>query len=173
MGREDHSRKVYPSDLTDEQWAIVAPASERSQRDLAHDDRNQKEESMGVVNQTCVRRGNTRGIVAHDTLGADRDSCFLLPGGRAGRMRHTTFVVLQGLLAVWLLAGCASSPPRVLSAMAPSYATLPNGSEPLHPTQLSPLYAAVTAIPGDNLVRHLERKRGHALNLLGSLVIPE
>src|SRR5262249_2987898 len=25
MGREDHSRKVYPSDLTDEQWAIVAP----------------------------------------------------------------------------------------------------------------------------------------------------
>jgi putative transposase len=25
MGQEDHSRKVYPSDLTDEQWAIVAP----------------------------------------------------------------------------------------------------------------------------------------------------
>lgn len=25
MGREDHSRKAYPSDLTDEQWAIVAP----------------------------------------------------------------------------------------------------------------------------------------------------
>jgi Patatin-like phospholipase len=74
--------------------------------------------------------------------------------------------VLQGLLALWLLAGCASSPPRVLSAIAPSYATLPNGSEPLHPTQLSPLYAAVTAMPGDNLVRYLERKRGHALNLL-------
>ena len=81
-------------------------------------------------------------------------------------MRDTTFVVLQGMLALWLLAGCASSPPRVLSAMAPSYATLPNGSEPLNPTQLSPMYAAVTAIPGDNLVRHLERKRGHALNLL-------
>src|SRR4029077_9894634 len=61
---------------------------------------------------------------------------------------------------------CASSPTRVLSATAPSYATLPNGSEPLTPTQLSPIYAAVTAIPGDNLVRYLERKRGHALNLL-------
>lgn len=121
---------------------------------------------MSVVNQTLVQLGNTRGIVAHDTLGADREACFLLPGGRAGRLRHTTFMVLQGLLAVWLLAGCASSPPRVLSTMAPSYATLPNGSEPLNPTHLSPLYAAVTAIPGDNLVRHLERKRGHALNLL-------
>src|SRR5262245_55228109 len=25
MDREDHSRKAYPSELTDEQWAIVAP----------------------------------------------------------------------------------------------------------------------------------------------------
>ena len=25
MGQEGSSRKVYPSDLTDEQWAIVAP----------------------------------------------------------------------------------------------------------------------------------------------------
>src|SRR5215831_11637280 len=119
-----------------------------------------------VVNHTFVRLGKTRGIVSHDTLGADRDAGFLLTSGRAGRLRHTTFVVLQGLLAVWLLAGCASSPPRVLSTMAPSYATLPNGSEPLNPTQLSPIYAAVTAIPGDNLVRYLERKRGHALNVL-------
>ena len=121
---------------------------------------------MCVVNQTFVRQGKTRGIVSHDTLWADRDACFLLTGGLAGRMRHTTFVVLQGMLALLLLAGCASSPPRVLSATAPSYATLPNGSEPLTPTQLSPIYAAVTAIPGDNLVRYLERKRGHALNLL-------
>ena len=121
---------------------------------------------MGVVHHPCVRRGKTRGLVAHDTLWAARDACFLLPSGRAGRLRHTTFVVLQGLLAVWLLAGCASSPPRVLSTMAPSYATLPNGYEPLNPTQLSPLYAAVAAMPGDNLVRYLERQRGHALNLL-------
>src|SRR5215813_5876292 len=149
MCREDHSRKTYPSDLPDEQWAIVAPASERSKLDLADDDRNQKEESMCVANHPLVRRGNTRGIVAHDTLWADRDACFLLTGGRAGRLRHTTVVVLQGLLAVWLLAGCASSPPRVLSAIVLSYATLSNGYEPLHPTQLSSIYAAVTAIPGD------------------------
>lgn len=121
---------------------------------------------MCVVNHTFVRLGKTRGIVSHDTLWADRDSCFLLTGGLAGRMRHTTFVVLQGMLALLLLAGCASSPPRVLSATAPSYATLPNGYEPLTPTQLSSIYAAVTAIPGDNIVRYLERKRGHALNLL-------
>jgi hypothetical protein len=49
MGREDHARKVYPSDLTDAQWAIVAPASERSKRDLADDDRKQKEESTHSI----------------------------------------------------------------------------------------------------------------------------
>jgi len=54
----------------------------------------------------------------------------------------------------------------VLSTVAPSYATLPNGYEPLDPTKPSPIYADVTAIPGDNLVRYLERKRGHALNAL-------
>jgi hypothetical protein len=69
---------------------------------------------MCVVNQTFVRQGKTRGIVSHDTLWADRDACFLLTGGLAGRMRHTTFVVLQGMLACcfWravhrLLRGCS------------------------------------------------------------------
>jgi predicted acylesterase/phospholipase RssA len=54
----------------------------------------------------------------------------------------------------------------VLSSIAPRYATLPNGYEPLNPSRLSPIYAAVTAVPGDNLVRYLERQRGHALNVL-------
>src|SRR5215472_6374039 len=75
-------------------------------------------------------------------------------------------MVVQGILALLLLAGCASSPPRALSSIAPSYATLPNGYEPLNPTRLSPIYAAVAAVPGDNVIRYLERKRGHALNLL-------
>jgi hypothetical protein len=75
-------------------------------------------------------------------------------------------VGLQGILALLLLAGCASSPARGLSSIAPRYATLPNGYEPLNPTQPSPIYAAVTAVPGDNLVRYLERKSGHALNML-------
>jgi hypothetical protein len=70
------------------------------------------------------------------------------------------------LLVSLLLAACTSHPVRALSTNAPLYATLPNGYEPLNPTELSPIYAAVTTIPGDNLVRYLERKRGHALNVL-------
>jgi predicted acylesterase/phospholipase RssA len=75
-------------------------------------------------------------------------------------------MVFQGFLALLLLAACASPPERILSSTAPSYATLPNGYDPLNPTQPSPIYAAVTAVPGDNLIRYLERKRGHALNIL-------
>src|SRR5262245_2519505 len=83
-----------------------------------------------------------------------------------GGMGHKKLVVLQGILASLLLTACASAPSRVLSSRAPSYATLPNGYDPLNPTQPSPIYAAVTAVPGDNLVRYMERKRGHALNVL-------
>jgi hypothetical protein len=81
-------------------------------------------------------------------------------------MGYKKFMVLLGPLALSLLAACASPPERELSLNAPSYATLPNGSEPLNPTRPSPLYAEVTAVPGDNLVRYLERKSGHALNIL-------
>jgi predicted acylesterase/phospholipase RssA len=81
-------------------------------------------------------------------------------------MEQKKFLVLQGSLALLLLAACASPPERALSSNAPSYATLPNGYEPLNPTQPSPIYAAATAVPGDNVVRYLERKRGHALNIL-------
>jgi hypothetical protein len=77
-----------------------------------------------------------------------------------------SFGILQGLFALLLLAACSSPPERTLSMHAPMYATLPNGYEPLTPTQPSSIYAAVTAVPGDNVVRYLERKRGHALNLL-------
>src|SRR4029434_10486773 len=87
-------------------------------------------------------------------------------GRLAGVMGRTKLVVFQSFVVSLLLAACASPPVRVLSPNAPSYATLPNGYEPLNPTQLSPIYAAVTTIPGDNLVRYLERKRGHALNVL-------
>jgi hypothetical protein len=76
------------------------------------------------------------------------------------------FGVFQVLVALLLLAACASPPQRTLSLKAPLYATLPNGSEPLDPKQPSSIYAAVTAVPGDNIIRYLERKRGHALNLL-------
>ena len=65
-----------------------------------------------------------------------------------------------------LLAGCASPPERALSEKAPSYVTLPNGYDPLNPNQLSPVYAALTSGSGENFIRRLERKRGHALNVL-------
>ena len=65
-----------------------------------------------------------------------------------------------------LLAGCASPPERALSEKAPSYVALPNGYDPLNPTQLAPVYAALTSGSGENFIRRLERKRGHALNVL-------
>jgi len=74
--------------------------------------------------------------------------------------------IFQAFLALLLLAACSSPPERTLSLQAPLYATLPNGFEPLNPTQPSSMYAAVGAVPGENFIRYLERKRGHALNLL-------
>jgi hypothetical protein len=74
--------------------------------------------------------------------------------------------IFQVSVALLLLAACASPPQRTLSLRTPPYATLPNGFEPLNPSQPSSIYAAVTAVPGDNIIRYLERKRGHALNLL-------
>jgi hypothetical protein len=77
-----------------------------------------------------------------------------------------SFGIFQGFLALLLLAACSSPAERTLSLHAPLYATLPNGYEPLNPAQPSSIYAAVAEVPGDSLVRYLERKRGHALNLL-------
>jgi hypothetical protein len=77
-------------------------------------------------------------------------------------MKRMLFIAAGSLL----LAACASPPQRTLSLHAPQYATLPNGSQPLNPTQISSMYAEVAAVPGDNVIRYLERKRGHALNLL-------
>ena len=76
-------------------------------------------------------------------------------------------LVLSSLMTMLMLAGCASAPPeRELSNAAPRFATLPNGFQPMNPRQPSTIYAAATAIPGDNVTRYLERQRGHALNIL-------
>jgi predicted acylesterase/phospholipase RssA len=76
------------------------------------------------------------------------------------------FGAVPALLGLMLLAACGTPPERVLSTKAPLYAALPNGSQPLDPGQLSGMFAEVAATPGDNVIRHLERKRGHALNML-------
>ncbi len=76
-------------------------------------------------------------------------------------------LLLSSLMAMLMLAGCATEPPqRVLSESPPRFATLPNGFEPLNPDQPSAIYAEAMAIPGDNITRYLERKHGHALNML-------
>ena len=79
--------------------------------------------------------------------------------GRHAAVKHTKLIVLSGVVVVLLLAGCASPVERVLSKEAPPYATLPNGYNPLNPTQPSDIYADATSIPGKNVTRYLERKR--------------
>ena len=81
-------------------------------------------------------------------------------------MRCKTVVVMAGFLATLILAGCASSPERVLSQKVPTYAALPNGNNPMNPDQVSPMYAAAASGAEENLARQMERKRGHALNML-------
>jgi len=82
-------------------------------------------------------------------------------------MRKTGLTVWAGVLSTLLLVGCASAPPeRTLSRVGTPYAALPNGNDPLHPDQPSPLYDSIGVKPGGNVVRALEKRRGHALNLL-------
>jgi hypothetical protein len=74
---------------------------------------------------------------------------------------------LRGLLIPLILVGCSTAPPeRVLSTKVPMYAALPNGNNPLSPDQVSPMFAKITSGGKGNFVRQMERKRGHALNLL-------
>jgi hypothetical protein len=81
-------------------------------------------------------------------------------------MRHKKLIILAGAVVALLLAGCASPPERELSTEPTLYAALPNGFDPLNPDQLAPVYAAVTRGRGSNFMRQMERKRGHALNML-------
>jgi hypothetical protein len=82
-------------------------------------------------------------------------------------LRRRAKVFLTGVLVTLTLAGCASTPPqRVLSTKEPAYASLPNGHNPMSPDQLSPMYAATASGSEANLARQIERKRGHALNML-------
>ena len=81
-------------------------------------------------------------------------------------MRFKRFGVFSALLVSLHLAACGSPPARTLSLQPPLYATLPNGSDPLHPDKIASIYADYAAVPGDGVVRTLERKRGHGLNML-------
>lgn len=82
-------------------------------------------------------------------------------------MQKNTLNLLSGVLSALLLVGCASAPPaRNLSEAPAAYAALPNGKDPMDPYQPSQVYAALLTTPGESVVRSIERKRGHALNIL-------
>ena len=61
--------------------------------------------------------------------------------GRVGHETQNEWWFLTGFLVTLTLAGCASAPPeRVLSTKVPTYASLPNGYNPMNPDQVSPMY---------------------------------
>jgi hypothetical protein len=89
------------------------------------------------------------------------------PAVALANLGHNTRVLLAGFVLTLTLAGCASTPPeRVLSTKVPKYAALANGHNPMDPDQLSPMYATAASGIEENLTRQMERKRGHALNML-------
>jgi len=63
-------------------------------------------------------------------------------------------VILSDLASVPFLAGCLSGPEQALSDKEPKYATLPNGYEPLNPTQPSAMYADAMSSSVDTVVRY-------------------
>ncbi len=82
-------------------------------------------------------------------------------------VRRRAKVFLTACLLTLTLAGCASTPPmRTLSTKEPAYASLPNGHNPMNPDQVSSMYVAMASGADENIAREMERKRGHALNIL-------
>ncbi len=81
-------------------------------------------------------------------------------------MEQKKLIFFAGMAVTMLVAGCATPPERELSTAPSSYAALPNGRDPLNPGQLAPVYAAATRGTGESFIRLLERRRGHALNVL-------
>jgi hypothetical protein len=82
-------------------------------------------------------------------------------------VRRRAKVFLTACLLTLTLAGCASTPPmRTLSTKEPAYASLPNGHNPMNPDQVSSMYVATASGADENVAREMERKRGHALNIL-------
>jgi len=108
---------------------------------------------------------NIRGLQRRDHSPATGQLSTRL-GERLG-MRRRTMVFLTGFMLTLTLAGCASAPPtRMLSTKVPTYAALPNGHNPMNPDQISPMYVTMASGSEENIARAMERKHGHALNML-------
>lgn len=76
--------------------------------------------------------------------------------------------VLVSIFLTLLLTGCVSAPPRGLSRESVRYAALPNGNDPLYPTQLQTKFTGMASFSstGEVGIPYFERMRGHALNVL-------
>lgn len=74
--------------------------------------------------------------------------------------------ILHCTIVAVLLVGCSTPPARQLSRELPPYAGLPNGYNPLNPTE--PLAHIIPADADilDGVMPYYERIRGHALNIL-------
>ena len=81
-------------------------------------------------------------------------------------MTHKNRSIFFVLLPLLLVAGCGSIPERELSTVDSEYTVLPNGNDPMNPTQ--PKYAVTGGLSedGENLVRALEKAKGRPLNVL-------
>ena len=81
-------------------------------------------------------------------------------------------IAIYGCAAVLLLSGCASQTERVLSKVRPVYVTLPNGHDPMNPSQQIPVAELVAAgaqsatSTDEGVLTFFERRAGHPLNIL-------
>lgn len=77
--------------------------------------------------------------------------------------------VLVNIFLILFLTGCVSAPHRELSRKPVYYAALPNGYDPLNPTQLLTRFTgndSFSASIREGGIPYFERMRGHALNVL-------
>ena len=70
------------------------------------------------------------------------------------------------LILAFFLSGCASAPKRELSTVSIPYAALPNGHDPLHPSELLSRHTPEHKNAQIGVIPYFEQKRGHALNIL-------
>ena len=69
-------------------------------------------------------------------------------------------------MALALIAGCTTALERELSHQPPKYAALPNGHDPLQPTQLSPLQDVAETDLALGIIPYFEQQRGLPLQIL-------
>lgn len=80
--------------------------------------------------------------------------------------RPTLIALTTLVLTALLVGGCSWAPERTLSTERPPYVSLPNGHDPMQPDRFMPGTSAVGTASRQGIIRYLEQRRGHALNIL-------